>query len=381
MAADRGRDRREHGQGIGLTSLGPVRPAYDGGCISNVVGQIIGPRDADWLPSTVRDADAVVLLVLDGLPSTSIERHAERVPTLRSLQGGPITSVVPSTTPTALTSITTGVAPSEHGMVGYRFATPHGVLNAIRWKIHGGRAKPPDPTEVQPIAPFGGRAVPVVAYAAFKDTGFSHAYLRGCDYVGVHAVSGIVEGVRAHAREPFVYAYYDGLDLVSHMHGMRDDYMLAELSFCDRLVSDLLDAIPGSTALVVTADHGHVHFDGEITFSEVGSMVATFGGESRFKYLYAKPGAASDLLDACADAYGDRAWIFTRAQLFDEGWLGPRAPSHEVAQRVGDVIVAAREPVQLVDPTNPGEQKLLSGHGSLTPDEMLVPLLAGRGRA
>jgi hypothetical protein len=34
-----------------------------------------------------------------------------------------------------------------------------------------------------------------------------------------------------------------------------------------------------------------------------------------------------------------------------------------------------------VDPNNPGEGRLLSGHGSLTPDEMLVPFVAGRGRA
>ena len=34
------------------------------------------------------------------------------------MTGGPITSVVPSTTATALTSITTGLSPGEHGVVG-----------------------------------------------------------------------------------------------------------------------------------------------------------------------------------------------------------------------------------------------------------------------
>jgi hypothetical protein len=37
--------------------------------------------------------------------------------------------------------------------------------------------------------------------------------------------------------------------------------------------------------------------------------------------------------------------------------------------------------VAFVDPTLPQETKLLGMHGSLTPDEMYVPLLAGRGRA
>jgi hypothetical protein len=48
---------------------------------------------------------------------------------------------------------------------------------------------------------------------------------------------------------------------------------------------------------------------------------------------------------------------------------------------VGDVVLAAREPVAFVDPTLPQETKLLGMHGSLTPDEMYVPLLGGRGRA
>ena len=68
-----------------------------------------------------------------------------------------------------------------------------------------------------------------------------------------------------------------------------------------------------------------------------------------------------------------------REQLIDEGLFGPVAPSPEVRRRIGDVVLAAREPVGYVDPDNPGENKLLSGHGSLAPDEMLVPLLAMRG--
>ena len=34
-----------------------------------------------------------------------------------------------------------------------------------------------------------------------------------------------------------------------------------------------------------------------------------------------------------------------------------------------------------VDPTLPQETKLIGMHGSLTPDEMYVPLLGARGRA
>ena len=72
--------------------------------------------------------------------------------------------------------------------------------------------------------------------------------------------------------------------------------------------------------------------------------------------------------------------MFSRERLLDEGWLGPD-PTGPVRSRVGDVVLAAKAPVGFVDPTFPRETGLRSAHGSLTPDEMLVPLLAGRGRA
>jgi hypothetical protein len=87
------------------------------------------------------------------------------------------------------------------------------------------------------------------------------------------------------------------------------------------------------------------------------------------------------LLAAATDSCARYAWCFTRDRLIDEGWLGPKAPAPDVRRRIGDVILAAREPIGFVDPDNPGESNLISGHGSLTPDEMLVPLIAARGRA
>ncbi len=132
----------------------------------------------------------------------------------------------------------------------------------------------------------------------------------------------------------------------------------------------------------MTADHGQVHVDadGVVGLAEVAGMVAAYAGEGRFRTLHARAGAVADLRAACEQVYGDRAWVFSRERLFDEGWLGPRA-GLEVRSRIGDVVLAAREPVIFSDPDHPHEAAMRSHHGSLTAGEMLVPLLAGRGRA
>src|SRR6266480_2929642 len=104
---------RLHGMTSGLA--GAVVPALDGASVAGLVPALLGARDASWLPAAVRDADQVVLLVLDGLGWHAVEEHRAHMPTLAAMEGGPITTVLPATTATALTSIATGLAPAQHG--------------------------------------------------------------------------------------------------------------------------------------------------------------------------------------------------------------------------------------------------------------------------
>ena len=355
-----------------------VRPEYDGANVRGLVRALRG--GADWIPAPARQARAVVLLVLDGLAWNQVRSRA--LPNLALLQGGPITTVVPSTTPTALISITTGLTPAEHGVIGYRIFIGTGVFNVLRWKVHGKGAEPP-PAEFQPREAFDGDAVPVVNRSEFRESKFTAVQLRGAEFHGWTSTSTLVEHCRrlVAGGQRFVYAYYDSLDVVAHVYGMRNGYFDREIEFCDRLAGDLLDAVPEDVAVVVTADHGHVHYDERVDFSQHSKLIAVQSGESRFRYLHAKRGAAGDLLEAVTESHASCAWVFSREQVIDERLLGPRAPRSEVARRIGDVVVAARTAVGFSDPANPGESRLLSGHGSLTPDEMHVPLLAGRGRA
>ncbi len=356
-----------------------VRPEYGGACISNVVRGLQG--GADWIPAAVRGARSVVLLILDGLGWDQVQARRNELPTIASMDGTFITSVVPSTTPTALTSFSTGCAPAEHGIIGYRLYLETGVLNVIRWAMQG--ATPPAPDDLQPRVAFDGQPLPIVTRAQFKDSKFTQMLYRGATFHGWQTTSGLVERTKTLVGEGerFVHAYYDGPDLVAHIHGMNNGFFQQELRYCDRLVSDLLDALPEEAALVVSADHGHVHFTERIQLGPLNEMCVAQSGESRFRYLHAKPGAAGALLESVTDLYADRTWCFSRDQIVDEGWLGPRPPSAEVRRRIGDVVLAARTSVGFVDPKNPGESRLRSGHGSLTSAEMLVPLVAARGRA
>ncbi|HWE57343.1 MAG TPA: alkaline phosphatase family protein [Acidimicrobiales bacterium] len=369
-----------------------VLPDYAG---ANLVGVVPGlmarpGQRPDWIPEAARDAEQVVLLVLDGLGWNQLQERLDRAPELAALSGHEITSVAPTTTACALTSLVVGAPPARHGIVGYRVAvetpTGHEVMNVLKWRTPSGDARPwVDPATFQSADPFGGRPVPVVSKADFAGTGFTVAHQRGSRQVGWYQVSGMTVETAAlvAAGEPFVYAYYDGVDRIAHIHGFGPHYD-AELLAADRIVGDLLDVLPPSAALVVTADHGQVQVGAAIVELDATVMekVAMVSGEPRFRWLHTPTGSPEDVAELevrCRELYGHQAWVATYAQVEADGWLGGPV-SAEVRPRLGDVALVPFEAVAYVEPGDGVENRLMCRHGSLTAEEMFVPLIAGRGR-
>lgn len=364
-----------------MTVVEPVLPDYSAACLSNVVPALLSTeRTQTWLPRPARAAAQVVLLVLDGLGWDQLRDRRVLAPTLAAMEGGAITSVVPSTTACALSSITLGCTPAEHGVVGYRVQVGGGeVMNVLHWRTPNGDARATVPPQLfQPRPAFWGRDVPVVTRAEFATTGFTVAHLSGARIVGWRVPSTIAVEVRRllAVGEPFVYAYYDGIDKVAHEFGLGEHYD-AELVAVDRLVSEVAAMVPAGGALVVTSDHGQVHVgDNNLPIDgELMGGVEVLSGEGRFRWLHARVGAADDVAAAARELYGPLAWVRTRQEAVDEGWFGgPLRP--ETAARLGDVALVAREAVAFSDPMDTGPVRLVCRHGSLTAAEMLVPLLA-----
>ena len=351
--------------------------------MSGVVPALLGPAGTTalpaWFPSAVSGARQVVLLVLDGLGWHQLRRHAWCAPTLSAMEGGAITTVAPSTTVTALTSIATGLTPGEHGLIGYRIDLGGHVVQMLRWGDERGDLRAVYPPEiVQPTPPFLGASVPVLSKAELEGSAFTEAHLRGTKPMGWRAPSSIAVTIRTllASGAPFVYAYYDGVDKIAHERGFGE-YYEAELGAADRLVADVMGVLPHGAALVVTADHGQVMV-GDATIAPDASLmrlVTHQSGEGRFRWLHVRTGTHVDALAVARDRYGDIAWIVERDQVIDEGWFGPRV-SDVARRRMGDIALVPFADVSFSDPMDSGPFVLQCRHGSLTPEEMDVPLLA-----
>lgn len=331
----------------------------------------------------------VVVIVVDGLGAASLRARSGHARTLAPLLGKTTTidAGFPTTTAAALTTLTTGTLPGEHGMVGYRVRDDAGRLtNQL-----SGWDERMDPatwqrsrTVFERAAEHGipSRAIGLPKYA---DSGFTAAALRGAEFVGGRTMAdrfAIAESVVASTGPGLTYLYVAELDQLAHAKGWESPDWTAALEMLDALVSAFARRLGPGRAAVLTADHGvidvpesgHVLFD---TAPELLDGVAAIGGEPRFLHLYTEPGADPDAVaDRWRDVEGERSWVATRAEAVDAGWFGG-AVDRAVAPRIGDVLVATRKRIAYYDSRDAARtgRTMVGQHGSLTAEETRVPLL------
>jgi Type I phosphodiesterase / nucleotide pyrophosphatase len=362
-----------------------VAPAYGTASLCDLVPSaaavLSGAADGNVLG--LPQASRMVLLLVDGLGQRQLERHAADAPYLSSMARRTLTCGVPSTTATSLTSLGVGLPPGEHGVVGYTSRIPgtDRLLNALRWDASVDAEEwQPHPTALAAAAR-AGVATTVVNKRAFNGTGLTVASQRGAEFVAADSAGErLAEAARAARPSPsLVYVYDADLDATGHRDGCRSEAWRHQLATVDAFAHRLRQTLPADAVLLVTADHGmvdvepgdRVDVDAE---PELRDGVSLVGGEARFRHLYCRSGAVDDVVARWRARLGARAPVLTREQAVAEGWFG--TVRREVEPRLGDVVVACVDSIAVLSSERfPHEASLVGLHGSLTAEEMYVPLL------
>lgn len=343
-----------------------------------------GPSPGLGLPQ-VRAAG---LLLVDGLGHRLLHEYARDAPFLSAMfDHGPLLVGFPSSTPISVTSVGTGLPPGTHGTLGVRFRVDGTLLDSLSWSTGGADAREfLVPETVQPRPTVFERAVgldvgaTVVSDRAFRHSGLTRSALRGARYRGVGAFGDLAAELLDALARPgpqLVYGYHADLDQLGHLRGPGSTSWRWQLRQIDRLVEQLVDELPDGALLAVTGDHGMVAVDRRYdadTDADLLAGVALVGGDPRARLVYTDPGAADDVLAAWRGVLLDDAWVLPGPEAADRGWFGP--VDDAVRARVPDVVAALRGSAAVVcSDAEPVLSRMPGQHGSLTPDEYLVPLL------
>ncbi|MCT1606055.1 alkaline phosphatase family protein [Nesterenkonia massiliensis] len=393
----------------------PPAPDYDGAHLRHVLPSACAALGLEGFANRLdipRCSIAVVIMV-DGLGDHNLAAHTGHARFLasawrRAAQGRVLDCGAPATTSASLTSLGTGKAPGEHGMLGYDLLAPElgRVVNMLggwdddvdprSWQRH--------PSVLQQAVDAGARVL-TASRSQFRDSALTTAALSGGEFLGADRIESrfraaqewIMDGRiakggvrRGPAPAQLVYLYVDELDKTGHHAGVDSVMWRSMLENLDeaarRLCSALTESYGDEVAVLLTADHGMLDIAEQdlVDIAERDDLlrgVAHTGGDPRMMYLYAE--AEQDPVELAARwraEFGDVAWVLTRDKAIAAGWFG--AVEERVLGRLGDVIIAAHAPIAIFDTarTGVGIMSMVGMHGSLTEVERKIPLLELTGR-
>lgn len=325
-------------------------------------------------------SDRVLVILVDGLGALPLEEHLGHTPTLRSVRDTTMRAhtVIPSTTAAAITSFATGAHPGKTRMVGYSIAHGSGTMNLLAFE--GG----PDPAQWQHVPPIFQRLrergvdSAVVSPPSFAGSGLTRAALRGARHVPAVSWEQRCEAALNELRHgtPLIYLYWSDLDHCGHLHGIASREWIDALEHFDAGLGHLLRRLPKGVRTLMTADHGMVDIAQKdlvdlASTPQMAEGVRVIAGETRAVHVHCLPGQATAVEQRWRETLGERAWLVSAQELPALFGAGPGC------DQAGDFIAFMRGRYGVVDSRtqSQGAIGLVGVHGSLTCEEMLIPVI------
>lgn len=356
--------------------LGGVQPQE---LLSPYLESAQAAQDLLGLPSASR----VCVVLVDGLGALQLQARRGHVPNLRTLNlDAQITTVVPATTAAGISALGTGMLPGENAMAGYslRSARNGATFSLIKWDGSGysGDDWQTQPTLFERLTPADLAQTALVQPRSYIGSGLSLAALRGADAFAAEQLPqrfACAADLLRHGKKA-VYVYWGELDRVGHKHGWESEAWIDELEKFDAEFGIFLRHLPSDTLVILTADHGMVDATEKIDIAHNARLrtdVEQVAGEERAFQIYTSQ--PEEVAQRWRTEIGDLAWVFTKTELIASGLLGP--VTQFTAQAIGDVVAFSKTGVGFVDSRvhSSSAISLVGVHGSLTPQEMYIPLI------
>jgi hypothetical protein len=401
-----------------------TEPHYDGASVANLaptIARLLGVSHngrelkRELLVDDAEGSDHVILFVMDALGYNTLVLGVDMANKLNALfpegvaKRGYITSVFPSTTVTALTSMFTGLLPSEHGMLGYNMFLKEigSIVNMITLspvnEEERGRIVAlgfsherilPHAKLTERLAQSGVGSRVLIRYA-LKGSGLSTLLYKGAEvipYLGqsdmfLHLLRILREG-----KSGLTIVYWDNIDAAAHHYGPQSEETMAELSLFINSMEGFLKSAKRfrtkNVTLMLTSDHGQAQTRDRLSFRVEDlrwikeSLVMPPTGEGRCAYMYLRRGVR-DFEQKFRKRLGKHFHLLDSSEAISMGLFGGRRLPRDYIGRIGDYIAVAKGAAKLVFAYNLIERSeppfvRYGSHGGLTLHEMLVPFLNAR---
>ena len=390
------------------TTAGFHFPDYRGGSIVNLLSSIIHalggasphPRLRALDPRVFDGVSRIVYLVLDGVGCNQLSRFMAAGGGGHFFSGHPferLTTVFPSTTAAAVTTLSTGSTPVEHGVLSWHLHLPDlGLVGAVLpGKTLTGTPLAGDgfnlrrylglPSYLSSVR----RHKRLLSFGALGRSAYSNAGTRWNGHGAYKTLAGMERQTVRFARQGgrgIAYVYWPQYDTLCHNKGVQARETRRHLAEIDRSLGRLAGRLTGTgTLLLVTADHGVVDAPPprRIDLAAVPGLLDCLAllpaGDARQVSCFVRPGSVERFHGVVARHLAEACICITGEDLLESGLLGPGRQHPSLRGRVGDYVLLARDDYAFRVTASLTKARVHKGnHGGLSPDEVYVPLYALR---
>jgi hypothetical protein len=359
----------------------------------------------------------VVLLLIDGFGWHQWLQYAERYDFFNRVTSrgivAPITTVFPSTTAAALTTIHSGLTPQEHGLPEWwvYFDELDTIAASLPFTPLGAHGRDTLlKAGVKPSLLFRGKTiyqalakarVPSFTFIrnVYAHSAYSSVVHKGSVTVPFINSSDLLVNLRqtiaAVSGPAYFFVYWDAVDAIAHTYGPHTEQYHAELAaFSYVLQRELIESIPGPAAadivLMVTADHGHINVVPRQTLylnrmaglvdrlevSQAGRRILPWGSP-RDVFLRVQEERLPEIAAWLTKRLAGNATVMTSAEALQQQLFGTGKLHKRFKHRVGNLLILPKHDHLIWFEHLKGKKFSLRGmHGGLRPDEMLIPFAA-----
>ncbi|NLA75113.1 MAG: alkaline phosphatase family protein, partial [Deltaproteobacteria bacterium] len=337
-----------------------LHPDYTGNSIVNLMSSILAVYGNDHLYPVLKDFDTghltgknIVFILIDGLGYDLVMEQGDNFflkrHTIRKM-----TSVFPSSTASAYTSLITGVGPQQHGLAGwFMYLRETGMVTSILPFITKAGGIPlrnipfADIFEQDTVFMGLNAASYSIIHKDYANSQFSACITKGAKkkrYSDIKEFFSNIENILdSGSNRKFIFAYWDQIDKTSHEKGIKSSELLYELNKIDKEIERLALLLDKrNVALIVTSDHGIIDSSEKLTVRLSDhpllsdTLILPICGDTRVIYCYVKPGMESLFEHYVTENMGEYCTLYKSSDLVAKGLFGLYEPHRKLYQKIGN---------------------------------------------
>lgn len=349
-------------------------------CIANLPNSILKSFGVETVGSTLPILDKklerkyknVVVFLLDGMGMFVMDKLLEEDGLFRSNLCDVYNSVFLSTTVAATTSVLSGLQPCEHSWLGWDCYYPQIDKNVTVFlnTVQSTEEPAADYNVARTYTPYEDiiKRINKSGQKAYAVAQFLPPHPQN--------IESICEKVKSLCAEPerkYIYAYWNEPDGLLHRNGSDAVIVKDELRRIEALIGKMAEELE-DTLLIITADHGHI--DNEYVFLKDYPAICDClermpSLEPRVLNFFVKPNKVQFFENEFNREFGTRFMLMPMEEAINKNLFGTGKHHECFRKMLGNYLAIATDNLSIYF----DEEYWLSMHGSITEQEMKIPLI------